>query len=201
MSDRKTASRRKAEIIGAALALADELGPDRMTTGDVARAVGLTQPGIFRHFPTKQALWLAVAEHIADRLTSAWQEAIAAAATPEDRLRGLVMAQFAQIETWPALPMILFSHELNSDNPALRTTFHGLLMRFHQHLENALRDLEAGGGLRQTLATGDAALFLTSLIQGLAIRHNLAGRAFGLSEEGERLFDIQLAMMRSETQN
>lgn len=195
MSTRKSASDRKAEIIGAALTLADELGPDRMTTNDVARAVGLTQPGVFRHFPTKHALWVAVAEHIAARLDEAWQDAIDTAASPEARLRGLVLAQFAQIEACPALPMVLFSHELNSDNPSLRTAFQALLMRFQKHLEGALRDMQANGGLRPTLATADAALFFTSLIQGLAIRHNLAGRTFSLVHEGERLFDIQLAMM------
>lgn len=196
MSRRKSASDRKAEIIGAALTLADELGPDRMTTNDVARAVGMTQPGVFRHFPTKHALWVAVAEHIAARLDAAWQDAIDAAASPEDRLRGLVMAQFAQIDACPALPMILFSHELNSDNPDLRAAFRALLMRFQTHLETALRDMQAGGGLRPTIATADAALFFTSLIQGLAIRHNLASRAFSLVDEGDRLFGIQLAMMR-----
>ena len=58
---RKSAQERKAEILATALRLADELGPDRLTTAAIAEAVGLTQPGIFRHFPTKQALWQAVA--------------------------------------------------------------------------------------------------------------------------------------------
>ena len=57
---RKPADERKDEILRAALRLADELGPDRLTTNAVAEAVGLTQPAIFRHFPTKTVLWQAV---------------------------------------------------------------------------------------------------------------------------------------------
>lgn len=196
MPARKSSSDRKTEIIGAALLLAERLGPDRMTTNDVAQAVGLTQPGVFRHFPTKQALWLAVAEHIAERLDAAWNEAMKAALTPEDRLRGLVMAQLGQIEVCPALPMILFSHEINTDNAALRAIFRRLLTRFQDHLVDALKDMQASGDLRATLATADAALFFTALVQGLAIRRNLIGRDFPLVEEGARLFDLQLAMMR-----
>nr|WP_281277674.1 TetR family transcriptional regulator [Thalassobius vesicularis] len=30
------------------LRLADEIGPDRLSTTDVARAIGLSQPAIFR---------------------------------------------------------------------------------------------------------------------------------------------------------
>ncbi len=60
---RKSAERRKAEIVIVVLALADRIGPDRVTTGAVATAIGVTQAALFRHFPTKAALWQAVAEH------------------------------------------------------------------------------------------------------------------------------------------
>ena len=52
---------RKAEIVRTVLALADRIGPDRVTTGAAAAAVGVTQAALFRHFPTKAALWLAEA--------------------------------------------------------------------------------------------------------------------------------------------
>ena len=38
MSNRKTAEDRKADIIAALLGIADQIGPDRLTTNDVARA-------------------------------------------------------------------------------------------------------------------------------------------------------------------
>lgn len=41
------------------LAVAGHSVADRLTTGAVADAIGLTQPAIFRHFPTKQAQWAA----------------------------------------------------------------------------------------------------------------------------------------------
>ncbi len=48
---RKSAEDRKAEIVDAALRLADDIGPDRLSTEVLAEAVGISQPGIFRHFP------------------------------------------------------------------------------------------------------------------------------------------------------
>ena len=94
---RKSADDRKAEIVATALRLADELGPDRLTTQAVADAVGLTQPAIFRHFPTKQALWQAVAEVITERMTNAWQGALAKEREPDRQLVALVLVQFRQI--------------------------------------------------------------------------------------------------------
>ena len=62
-----------------------------------ARAVGLSQPAIFRHFPTKGALWLGVAEAIAARLSGDWAAAEARAVAPEERLRALIGAQLTAI--------------------------------------------------------------------------------------------------------
>ena len=71
MSTRKPAEDRKAEMIEALLVIADRIGPDRLTTNDIARAVGVTQAAIFRHFPTKAELWSATGEVIAERLGEA----------------------------------------------------------------------------------------------------------------------------------
>ena len=72
MALRRTAEERRSEIVSAALRLADALGPDRLTTEVIAAEVGVSQPAIFRHFRTKQAIWLAVADSVADRMTAAW---------------------------------------------------------------------------------------------------------------------------------
>ncbi|WP_114966359.1 TetR/AcrR family transcriptional regulator [Alkalilacustris brevis] len=194
---RKPAEDRKAEIIDACLALADRLGPGRMTTNHVAQAVGVTQAAIFRHFPSKQALWLAVAESVSARLAKAWERAVASDAPAEERLKALLRAQFEQISATPALPAILFSRELNIDNPELRETFRLRLMGFQAHIIALLEEMRRTGGLRDDLVPADAAVHLTSLVQGLAIRWTLGARSFCLPEEGLRLLDTLLALMRS----
>lgn len=72
MAVRKPAEEPKAEFLDAALRLADEIGPDRLSTESIGREVGLTQPGIW-HFPTKQAIWEAVAGSIATRMAEGWK--------------------------------------------------------------------------------------------------------------------------------
>lgn len=196
MPRRKPAKDRKAEILDACLELADRMGPDRMTTNHVAQAVGLTQASIFRHFPSKQALWQSVVEMISARLEAAWSEAVAIDAPPEARLRALLRAQFDQINTTPALPAILFSRELNIDNPDLHETIRLRLMAFQAHIITLLEEMRRAGRLREDLVPADAAVYLTSLVQGLAIRWSLGARVFSLPEEGMRLLDTLLVLMR-----
>jgi AcrR family transcriptional regulator len=198
MARRQGAEDRKAQIVAEVLRLADQIGPDRLSTTAVARAVGVSQPAIFRHFPTKGALWLAVAEEVAMRLTSAWDAAEAGADTPELRLRGLIGAQLGVIAETPALPSILFSRELQIDNPPLREVFRGLLGAFQARLVSTIGEQQAAGRLRRDIAARDVANLLTALVQGVAIRWTLGARGFPLIGEGLRLFDVQMSLLRAE---
>ncbi|MEX0915769.1 MAG: TetR family transcriptional regulator, partial [Wenzhouxiangellaceae bacterium] len=143
---RKSAAVRKAEVVSAALDLADQLGPDRVTTETLANSVGLTHPGLFRHFPKKLSIWEAVADYIGEQMEKRWARAEQSdASTPEARLRRLVLAQLRLIRTFPAIPAILFSRELQVENDRLRKVFVALMQRFHQRLTgNIIAAQDAG---------------------------------------------------------
>ncbi|OAN81281.1 TetR family transcriptional regulator [Jannaschia sp. EhC01] len=205
MGGRQSTEERKAQIVAEVLRLADEIGPDRLSTTDVARAVGISQPAIFRHFPTKGALWLAVAEDIAARLQADWAAAEAKVAArgeagekgtgPQARLKALIGAQLAAISETPALPSILFSRELQVDNQGLRDVFRGVLGAFQGRLVAAIHDSQAQGDLRRDVSPEDIAMLLTALVQGVAIRWTLGARGFALVSEGLRLLDVQMALL------
>ncbi len=194
MPSRKPAGDRKADIVAAVLSLADRIGPDRLTTNDVAKEVGVTQAAIFRHFPTKAGLWSAVGEAIAARMAEAWQQAVDANDPPQDQLRALITAQLRQIEATPALPAILHSRELNADNAALRTCFRGVLMQFQAHLVASLDGMARSGLLAAQVPPRDAAMLLISLVQGIAIRWSLGARDFPMLPEGMRLLEVQMSL-------
>jgi TetR/AcrR family transcriptional regulator len=193
---RKSAELRKAEIVTAVLDLADRIGPDRVTTGAAASAVGVSQAALFRHFPTKAAMWLVVADHVGGKMAMEWQRALAEAADdPLDRVAALMAAQLGQIAATPALPMLLFSRELNVGNEDLRAAFRGLLMKFHGLIVAELARGQDAGFLRREVAPEDAAVLLTSLVQGMAIRWSLGARNFSLIGEGKRVLEIQLRLL------
>ena len=48
------------------------------TTAEIAREAGVTEPILYRHFASKQALYLACIETAWQRVQAAWDEAVAA---------------------------------------------------------------------------------------------------------------------------
>ncbi len=193
---RKSADKRKAEIVTAALKLAGEVGPDRITTQALAEAVGISQPGIFRHFPKKEDIWGAVAQHIAKRLRENWSGTINEDKPPADRLQAFVFGHLTFLQRTPAIPAILFSRELHAENEPLRTYFAGLMKRAHQRVRALVADEIEAGNFDAGLNPDDAAYLVLALIQGTAMRWSLNARNFDLAEEGARLLAVQLAGYR-----
>jgi AcrR family transcriptional regulator len=62
---------RRNEIVQAVLDLAGEDGPDAVTTQAIADRIGVTQGALFRHFPDKEAIWLAVFDWVRAALDAA----------------------------------------------------------------------------------------------------------------------------------
>lgn len=194
MKMRKSAEERKNEIMASALRLADELGPDSLSVEAIARDVGLTQPGVFRHFPTKQAIWEAVTDTITDRMIDGWNTVYSRGGQPVEQLRELILTQFRLIHTTPAIPAILFSRELHAKNNRLRETVFNLLAQFHQAIASQVTKAQDAGTFRRDFNVNDVSFLLIGLVQGLAVRWSLSGRSFVLIDEGARLLDIQIQL-------
>src|SRR5512144_2402894 len=92
---RLTTDQRQREIVATVLALARERGPDAITTQAIADRMGLTQGAVFRHFPDKEAIWLAVFSWVREALGIAITDAIGKADSPLARIEQAFLAHVA----------------------------------------------------------------------------------------------------------
>ncbi len=81
---------RREQLLQCAEALFARRGYARATTAELAKAAGVTEPIIYRHFPSKRALFIALIERTADRTLRDWEHQLAGASDPVDRLRRLL---------------------------------------------------------------------------------------------------------------
>lgn len=76
------AHERRAVTIEAVIALAGTQNPSDITTAAIVKHMNLTQGALFRHFPTKDALWQSVMEWVAMRLLTRLDAAARLCPTP-----------------------------------------------------------------------------------------------------------------------
>jgi AcrR family transcriptional regulator len=88
---------RRSTIVEAAGRLFGERGYDATRLDDIAAAAGVTKPILYRHFETKQALYLALLERHRDDLAR-FAAAIPERGTLERRLRAVLEVWFAYVE-------------------------------------------------------------------------------------------------------
>ncbi|HGG05817.1 MAG TPA: TetR/AcrR family transcriptional regulator [Aliiroseovarius sp.] len=194
---RKSAADRKAEIVETAIQLAGELGPDRVTTQRIADAVGLTQPGIFRHFPAKTDIWLAVGEWIAPA-PGARTDEFSETSDPAAQMQAMVSAYLTGIMRHPAIPAILFSRELHVENDQLRAHFERVMKHRRAGFTKLARAAQANGTLSEQIPPEDLAALILALIQGLAMRWSLENRRFDLVAEGTRLMQGMISPFQTQ---
>ncbi len=187
MSDRKT------QILETMLALAGDVGPDRVRTKALAERVGVTEPALYRHFPGgKGEMWRALAGFIGERMAGLWQAVLSTDAAAPERLRRLILAQLGMIKAIPGLPGILFSRALHAENPALRAGVAEVMGRLHGRLQATVEEGQRRGEIRADVDAEAAAWLLIAVAQGTAVRWSITERGFDIEAEGGRLLEVML---------
>ncbi len=87
---RLPAAQRREQLLDTAAELFASFGYARATTAQLAKAAGVTEPIIYRHFDSKRDLFIALIERTGRETIDSWREHLAGAKEPAERLRRLL---------------------------------------------------------------------------------------------------------------
>lgn len=190
------ADERREEIIRVTLELAARQGVDDVTTQDMADAMGLTQGAVFRHFPSKDAIWLATMQWVRDRLMSVLGRAADAGSDPLDALQRMFYAHIDFIAGHPAIPRMLMSEHLHGRSTVLRKMVTEIMLGFEQKIAGLLEAAKAQGLAHASLDTHAAATLYLGMIQGLVLQASILRDQRDLRAEAARTFPIFMQAIR-----
>jgi TetR/AcrR family transcriptional regulator len=143
------------------------------TTAEIARAAGVTEPILYRHFPSKRDLYLACIEELWDRTRVLWEEAIAGEEDAAEWLSAMGRA-FHGWKEQRALISNLWLQSLAeaSADPKIRAYLRGHMRKVHAFVSDVVRRSQAEGGTLPDRDPGaEAWIFLgTGLIAAAGLR-------------------------------
>ena len=87
---RLPAAKRREQLLDVAAALFSEAGYARATTAQLAKAAGVTEPVIYRHFASKRDLFVALIERTGRETLAQWRRDLEDAADPKTRIGRLL---------------------------------------------------------------------------------------------------------------
>lgn len=182
------ADQRRSATIEAVLELAAERNPGDITTAAIAERMGLTQGALFRHFPSKNAVWEAVMNWVAENLLQRLDVAEQAADTPLQALEALFMAHVTFVARHPGIPRMLFGQLQSSESTAAKSVAQSLLRRYDERLVRLLESGKVSGEIAVDLDAASAAMLFIGSIQGLVMQSLLAGDVARMQQNAPALF-------------
>lgn len=181
---------RQAATIESVLELAADQNPGDITTTQIAEKMGVTQGAIFRHFPTKSAIWAAVMDSVSRRLLGRVEDAAAEHADPIEALRAMFTAHVEFITAHPGVPRIVFGELQQKGDSVAKTVVRSLLSRYAVVIEMQVKRGQAMGSIRPDLEPAAVASLYIGTIQGLVIRSMLDPQTADFAHLAPGSFDL-----------
>ncbi len=192
-----SAEARKAFTVETVIELCAEEDPATLTTGEIAKRMQVTQGALFRHFPSKDAIWEAVAEWVAQRVMDELDRAAATATAPLAALEAMFHAHVAFILRHPGVPRVLMGQLQHDRQTPARRVVRSLLARYRERVLARLGEARDAGALRAELDLEAAAVQFIGTVQGLVMQALLLGDMSRMARQAPLALDIYLHGIRA----
>ena len=191
------ADERRAVTVEAVVELAAEQNPSDITTAAIAKRMNLTHGELFRHFPSKDAIWEAVIAWVAERLLARVDRAIEAAGSPLLALEAVFMTHIEFVTAHPGVPRMIFGELQRAEDTAAKRMVRALIGRYGERLVTLIEAGKAQGLLTREVDTAASATLFIGTIQGLVMQSLLAGNAVMIRAQATAIFAIYSRAIKS----
>ena len=177
---RMPAARRRECVVDSALRVFAAGSYRGVTTAEIARACGVSEPIIYRHFDSKRELYLACLDEAWARLQQLWEEAVASEPDPGAWVAAMGRAYLETKET-KALIVELWVQALTEarEESEIRRHLKAHLKEVHAYVADVIRRSQKAGGIRRERdPDGEAWIFI-----GLGLLGTMGRRLDGLLDD------------------
>ena len=184
---------RRAEAVEAVIKLAESANPEEITTSAIAARMKLTQGALFRHFPTKDAIWQGVMEWVSDRLLARIDRLAGAESDPLAALEAMFLGHVDFIAEHPGVPRMMAGQLQNAGETPAKRMARALVENYGNRLRRILVAARAEGLVPPGLDIEAAAALFLGMVQGLVMQHLIHGDSARMRADASRVWVIYRA--------
>ncbi len=159
---------RRQEILETLAHMLEKNQGEHITTAQLARAVGVSEAALYRHFPSKGKMFEGLIEFIEETLFSRINRILAEESRAEARIQGILFLLLGFADKNPGMARLLYGDVLVGETERLRKRVVQIYERVETQLKQVLREAEAGENLRVPVA--DTAALLLAVAEGAITR-------------------------------
>ena len=157
---------RKQQILEALAHMLEKAPGARITTSALAKAVGVSEAALYRHFPSKAKMFEGLIEFMEETLFSRVSLILAEEEQVIARCERILLLFVGFCEKNPGLTRILTGDALAGETERLRLRVTQLFDRLETQLKQTLRDAEVQEGIRTRMSVSVTANLMMAAAEG-----------------------------------
>lgn len=188
---RMPASERREQLLDRAAELFAQRGYARTTTAELARAAGVTEPIIYRHFDSKKAMYIALIERTGRRTLEQWERHLEGAGDAAERLRRLIGDNpMVTPEGRDEYRVFLQAISEVEQEPDVAEAVQSHIRRVHAFLEAEVSRAQDTGRVPKRYSAELLAWVMMSLGLGYGAMRALGMRGHGIDRDGVHMQEV-----------
>ncbi len=188
-------SQRQQQIVEESIRLIAEKGIQNLTIRNIAEAIGVSEPAVYRHFRSKSEIVMAILDSFQEIARDVLGELGGGDMGSLERIRFFVMDRYRRCMQNPELAKVMFSEEFFQNEPEYADR---IMQIMHSH-KDAVQQMIASGQEAGEINPDLNPLHLFRIIFGsvrlLIKQWCLSGFGFPLEKQGEQLWQTLVVMM------
>lgn len=184
------APERRDVTVAAVVELAATMNPAEITTAAIAKHMNLTQGALFRHFPNKEAIWLAVMQWVAERLMARIDKAAEGISSPLAALQAMFLAHVAFVSEHPGAPRMLYSELQGAKASPAKRLAGQMMQQYSVRVGQLIKTGKAQGEVKPDLDSEAATTLFIGTIQGLVGQSLIIGDMKPMVAAAPRVFAL-----------
>jgi len=161
---RPRSGERREEILQILARMLQDHPGEHITTAALAKAVGVSEAALYRHFPSKARMFESLIEFIEESVFTRINRILAEQSGASERLQQILVLVLGFADKNPGMTRLLQGGVLTGETGRLRERIAQFFDRIETQLRQVLRDAALAEGTG--LAVNDAARLLLALIEG-----------------------------------
>ena len=175
---RLPAAERRKQILKCAVNVISQSNYQSTRVADIAAEAGISEAAVYKHFPSKNSIYIEILTHMSNRILAFWQEEIDKEPDPYKALRNMGLTYFRRMSSHPAELKVQFQAIAEVGNPEIAERLH----QDHQNYMDLIKKVIRKGIREGTFKKTADADVLGWLFDGVGILMNVMNI---LSFEGE----------------
>ncbi len=192
---RLPASKRREQLLDCAARLFATSGYARATTAQIARAAGVTEPIIYRHFKSKRDLFVALIARTGEDTIAQWRAHLADASDAAERLRRVIGDNPMVSERGRMTYRVILQAITEVDDAEILRAIRGHIAALHQFLQAEIERAQVEHKVTSRFSAEIIAWLLVHAGLGYGVLSAMSVEGHGIDQAGTHVRDVIARML------